>query len=98
MSDSEGHEQAARDWPARVTPISWNNIGRLGVGQDGQLYWDGRPVVTRSRLNLSSWQRFLAAFTAAAIIAGGFGGLMAGVDAGHHFGCQVHWWTDGCKP
>jgi hypothetical protein len=57
-----------KDWPPGVEPISWVNAKRLGVGQDGQLYWDGQPVVTRRRLDLSFWERVLGVVVAAAVI------------------------------
>jgi len=83
-------------WPQDIEPISWANIGRLGVSNAGQLYWDGRRVETRSRLDFTFWQKAIAAITALAVIAGGLGGLTQGVDAGHNFGCKLHWWAEGC--
>jgi hypothetical protein len=84
-------------WPEGVEPISWVNIDRLGVGQDNQLYWDGRRVETRSRLDLTFWQKVIAGVTGLAVIAGGLGGLSQGIDAGHNFGCKLHWWIEGCR-
>jgi hypothetical protein len=90
-------EELRKDWPPGVETIGWKNLNRLGVGQDGGLYWDGRPIVTRSRLDLTFRQRLAAWVTALAIIAGGLGSFAAGLDAGHSFGCKLHWWTRGCR-
>ena len=71
-----------KDWPSGVEPISWADSERLGVGRDGQLYWDGRPVVTRRRLDLSFWERFLGTAAAVAVIAAGIGTAVSAIDAG----------------
>jgi hypothetical protein len=83
-------------WPEGVTPITLDQLVRLGVGRDDQLHWDGRPVVTRRRLDLTLWQKIGAVLVTITVMAGGIGGLVQGVDAGHNFGCKVHWWTEGC--
>jgi hypothetical protein len=93
---AETEPPAQKEWPPGVEPISYQNIARLGVGHDGKLYWDGRPVVTHSRLDLSCWQKVGAALAALAVFAGGLGSCTSGLDAGFAFGCKVHWWTVGC--
>jgi hypothetical protein len=86
-------------WPVGVTPISFANIGRLGVGKDGRLYWDGKPVETGQRLSLTWWQTILAIAASIAVIIGSLGAIAQGLDAGHNFGCKMHWLTTGCpKP
>ncbi len=84
-------------WPEGVEPLSWANMGRIGVGRDGHLYWDGRQVQTRSRLDLNVWQTIGAVMIAVGTLVGGIGALGAGIDAGHNFGCKVHWWIEGCS-
>jgi hypothetical protein len=86
-----------KDWPPGVTPISFETIGRLGVGEDWYLYWDGRPVVTRRRLELSRRQKAVGIVTVIAVIVASLGSLASGLDAGLAFGCKVHLWTAGCK-
>jgi hypothetical protein len=94
---SETKPTPQKDWPPSVHVITNQDIARLGVGQGGQLYWDGRPVVTRSRLDLSSWQRGIAIIAAIAALAGGLGSCASGIDATRSFGCKLHWWATGCQ-
>jgi hypothetical protein len=90
-------EQAQPDWskwPEGVGPITWNNLGRPGVGRDNQLYWDGKPVEIRRRLKLSRIQIAGAFVVGLAAIVGGLG---TGLNEGFDFGCKLHWWTEGCS-
>jgi len=98
MSDAEARERVgAAAWPKGVRSIDWKSMARLGVSDDGLLYWDGKPIELRQRLALTWWQKIVALLTALAIIVGGLGGLAQGIDAGHNFGCKIHWWTRGCS-
>ncbi|MEA3538772.1 hypothetical protein [Sphingosinicella sp.] len=44
----------------------------MGVGDDGDLYWDGKPVQVGKRIDLTVWQIIygVAALVIAAIAAG----------------------------
>ncbi len=63
------------NWPEGVRVISIDELDNLGIGPGGELYWKGRPVVTRRRFDLSSWQKVgavvgvLSAFTVAVVSA-----------------------------
>jgi hypothetical protein len=60
MSDSQNPQL-----PDGVEPISWNNLGRLGVHREtGALYWDGKEVVTKSWIRLGNFERWMAALAA----------------------------------
>jgi hypothetical protein len=76
--------------------INLEGLALLGLDNQTQLYWDGKPVVITQRLTLSRWQKVWAALAAIAIILGGLGALAIGVDAGHSFGCKLEWWSVGC--
>lgn len=47
------HHAALRDaelphgWPEGVYPISTDGLSHLGVARNGELHWDGKPIVTR---------------------------------------------------
>lgn len=43
-------------WPKGVRPISAEGTGMLGVSPEG-LYWNGQPLRTESRLDLTNAQR-----------------------------------------
>jgi hypothetical protein len=91
-------EQAPpKDWPPGVVPVSYENIGRMGVGHDGLLYWNGRPVVTHRTIALGRRQRAAAILVALAALAAAVGSCASGIDAAHSFGCKLHWWTMGCQ-
>jgi hypothetical protein len=96
MSETFRSPKASAARPPEVQAISWRNIERLGVGQDGDLYWDGRAVVTRSRLDFGRLQKIGAVLVALAVILGGLGAFMAGIDAKYEFGWHVHRWSTGC--
>jgi hypothetical protein len=90
MSDTDA--DGAR-WPKEVTPISYGDLGKLGVGPGNQLYWDGKPVVTKRRLDFTFGEKMLAGLTALAIIFGGLGGFIQGISAANDLGCKWAWWV-----
>lgn len=54
-----------------VTPVTFDDLGRLGVGPNNRLYWDEEPVVTDSELRVGGLLN-------AAVVVGGLGtGLLA---------------------
>ena len=81
---------------SKEASISLEGLALLGLDNQTQLYWDGKPVVITQRLTLSWWQRVWAVLAALAIILGGLGALAIGVNAGHNFGCKFEWWSAGC--
>jgi len=58
-------------WPPGVHPISMDGTGFLGVGDDGALYWDGKPVVVRKEIDLTWWQTTIAIVAAVGAFASG---------------------------
>lgn len=70
-------------WPKGVRPISMDGVGHLGVGNDGTLYWDGRPVKTAKKITLSFWQGLGATLTVIGALAAG-GGAVASAWADWH--------------
>ena len=77
--------------------ISLEGLALLGLDNQTQLYWDGKPVAITQRLTLSRRQKTWAALTAIGILLGGLGALAIGIDAGHNFGCKFEWWLAGCS-
>ena len=60
------------DWPEHVRTVSFQDIGRLGVSDDGRtLYWDGKPVVIRKEISLTRWQLTIALIAASGSFASG---------------------------
>lgn len=54
--------------PKGVTPISFMDLGRLGIDVEKRLHWDGEPVETRQRISLSFWQKVGACLTVASAV------------------------------
>jgi hypothetical protein len=72
------------EWPEGVFAISMTGASLLGIHEkSGQLYWDGKEVVTRSAVRLGTFERWIAAIAAFAT----FGTFIT--NAGRAMG----WWT-----
>lgn len=76
MTDNRGHPaQSDSDpkpsWPSGVRPISIDGLDHLGVGDDGSLYWDGKPIVVRRGIDLTWWQITIALIAALGAFASG---------------------------
>ena len=48
--------------------ITMDELTRLEIGDDNQLYWDGEPVVTMSKFSIPWWAQALAAGAALSTI------------------------------
>ncbi len=71
------------NWPEGVRGISWDGLDALGVHQEtGRLYWDGKEVVTRTKIRLGTFERWVASFAAL----GTFGTFLVNV------GRAIGWW------
>lgn len=73
MGDKRQHPaQSTADpvegWPAGVRPISQDGLECLGVGNDGAIYWEGKPIEVRKTLYLGRWQRIGAITLAASAV------------------------------
>ena len=59
-------------WPDGVRPVSERGLDRLGVDEEGKLYWQGRPVELKRGISFTKPQTlFGAASLVAAVIAAG---------------------------
>ena len=47
-------------WPKGVRVLGINEQDNLGIDDQGQLYWDGRPVVVSRGIDLTFWQKVAA--------------------------------------
>lgn len=59
---------ASSNWPKGVKPISFMDLGRLGVDAERRLYWDGEPVRVQQFIGLSFWQKVGVCLTAASAV------------------------------
>lgn len=73
------------------------DLSRLSVDNDGQLYWDGKPVEVRRRLSLSPQQFMAAAFVAVFLVIGAIGAAAQGSLALRDWACLLGWTTNYCS-
>ena len=53
------------EWPEGIRAISTQGLSLLGINeQTGELYWDGRKLVTERTITLGSFERLLAGLAA----------------------------------
>jgi len=51
-----------------IREITWDDIGKLGVDENNQLYWNGKPIVTKGKIILEWWINLAAIITAVSAI------------------------------
>jgi len=80
-------------WPRDVTPIAIEDLGRLGINSDNLLFWDGRRIEVRNRLDLSRVQKLVAGIVSVFAILGALGGFVTGLNNASIFLCGrgVQW-------
>jgi hypothetical protein len=68
-----------KNWPQGVRPMSWDALGRLGVDDTNQIYWDGKRLKTEVKLG---WFASIAAVVLAlsTVVAAAATTLMAYTD------------------
>jgi len=76
-----------------VKPIEVDDLNRLGISDDKQLFWDGRRIEIRRPLVLTGFQKAVAVVVTACAILGGIGGFVTGVNNASVFLCarQLQW-------
>lgn len=84
-----GEEPDTSRWPTGVRPITVEQLGYIGVDSTGGLYWDGKPVEVRKRLDLSWPEKTFAIIVGLATIAGSVGAVAQGWAAAHQWSCQI---------
>ena len=71
------------EWPEGIRAISMEGMTLMGIHEKtGRLYWDGKEVVTRSKIRLGTFELWVVSIAAA----GTFGTFL--VEAGRSIG----WW------
>src|SRR6516162_5011019 len=80
-----GHRPA--DWPADVDPISLEDLGRIGINSQQELFWDGHRVEVRRRLMLTGFQKLIAFVVSVCAILGALGGFATGFNNASVFLC-----------
>jgi hypothetical protein len=78
-------------WPKGVRPISIDEVDGIGVDAKGDLYWHGKHVETRARLDLNYRQILYAAAILAFTAIGALGAVGQGWAAYNDWACKVGW-------
>jgi hypothetical protein len=80
-------------WPPGVEQIGMEDLGRLGINQADQLFWDGRRIEVRQSLALTGFQKSIAGIAALCAVLGALGGFVTGLNNASIFLCarNVHW-------
>jgi hypothetical protein len=88
--------------PARkgrnIHPLATADLSRLSIDDDGRLYWDGKPVEVRRRIEMSQAQVIGASVVAAFVALGALGAVIQGSLALRDWGCRLGWTTSYCGP
>jgi hypothetical protein len=77
--------------PTGIQPVSLDDLGRLGINKNNELFWDGKRLVTSRRISLTVPQTVLAVLAALASLAT----VVTGVNNAAVFLCarDIHWLT-----
>jgi hypothetical protein len=76
--------------------VGVKDLNRLSVSDDGRLYWDGKPVVVRRRVQLSPWQTCGVILIGLAALMIALGGAIHITIAAHDGMCRAQWLTSYC--
>ena len=76
-------------WPAGVRPISVDGLSHIGVGNDGSLYWDGKPVQVARRFDLSLWQKVGAVLTVMAALTAAGASVASAIADWRNVSCAI---------
>ena len=93
-------ETNPEDWPPDVTPIGIEDLGRLGLNARNQLFWNGKRIEVRNRLDLTKVEKTLAVVVSFFAVLGAIGGFVTGLNNASIFLCarDIHWVTCPIEP
>lgn len=91
-----GPERDKSHWPPGIRPLGIAELDLIGTDGKGGLYWDGKPIEVRRRLDLSRGERLFALVVGFFTIAGSIGAVAQGWAAAHQWSCQTGLVKIGC--
>ncbi len=88
------------NWPKGVERIGLEDLGRLGINSNDQLFWDGRRIEVRQSLTLNDFQKLVAGVVTACALLGAIGGFVTGLNNASIFLCarDMHWLSCPASP
>jgi hypothetical protein len=86
-------EPAPDGWPSDVVPIGIEDLSKLGLNRRNQLFWNGKRIEVRNRLDLTRLQKTFAVIVSLFAVLGGIGGFVTGLNNASIFLCarNVQW-------
>lgn len=80
-------------WPPDVAPIGIEDLDKLGLNARNQLFWDGKRIEVRNRLDLTQFQKTFAIVVSVFAVLGAIGGFVTGLNNASVFLCarNIHW-------
>lgn len=86
-------ETPRESWPPDVTPIGIEDLDKLGLNPMNQLFWNGKRIEIRNRLDLSRLQKTFAVIVSVAAVLGGMGGFVTGLNNAAVYLCarDIRW-------
>jgi len=92
--------QPSASWPKGVEQVGLEDLGRLGISQDDQLFWDGRWIEVRRSLNLTRFQKIVTGIVTSFAVLGGVGGFVTGFNNASIFLCarDIRWLSCPAPP
>jgi len=90
--DHRSPEKSGRN----VHPLATADLSRLSIDNDGRLYWDGKPVEVRRRIQMSRTQAVGAGVVSVFIVIGAIGAAIQGSVALRDWSCRLGWTTSYC--
>ena len=73
-------------WPDDVRIISFKELENFGIDRNHKIYWNGRAVVTETKIKLSPFLSFLAVLV-------NIFGIFSGLVSVQTWACSMDYWT-----
>jgi hypothetical protein len=83
-------DTSPRSWPPGVEPIGVEDLNRLGIDHEHQIYWDGRRIEIRKSIVLTSFQKFIASVVTIVGVLAALATIATGANNASIFLCARH--------
>lgn len=85
-------------WRRGVEPIGMEDLNRLGIDSEHQLYWDGHPIEVRRSIVLTRLQKRIADVATIVGLFAGLATIATGINNASVFLCARHITFLTCPP
>jgi len=77
-------------WPPGVRELGVDDLKRLGIDRNHQIYWDGRLIEIRRSIVLTGFQKIIALIVTVVGVLAGLSTIATGVNNASIFLCARH--------